>query len=81
MDNEQPAIRLTVDDIGLDQDKNSLATLASDTGRQVTVPLELLPKGIRVGDVLVVSFTLDPEERELRRKKISDLQRRLFGSD
>lgn len=80
MDNEPAAIRLTVDDIGLDQDNNSLATLVSDTGQQVTVPLELLPEGTRVGDVLAVGFTPDPDERELRRKKISDLQRRLFGS-
>lgn len=80
MDNEPTAIRLTVDDIGLDQDNNSLATLVSDTGQQVTIPVELLPTGTRVGDVLAAGFTLDPDERELRRKKISDLQRRLFGS-
>jgi hypothetical protein len=80
MDNETGAIRLTVDDVGLDQDHNSLATLVSDTGQQVTIPLALLPEGTRVGDVLSVGFTLDPEERELRRKKIADLQRRLFGS-
>lgn len=80
MDNEPTAIRLTVDEIGHDQDNHVFATLVSDSGQQLTVPLELLPGGARVGDVLAVGFSLDPDERELRRRKISDLQRRLFGS-
>lgn len=80
MESERAAIRLTVDDIGPDQGHALLATLITDARQQVTVPLELLPEGTRVGDVLLAHFVSDPDERERRRQHISDLQRRLFGS-
>lgn len=72
-------MKLTVDEIGPDQDKRQLATLVSEAGQQVTIPVELLPEGTRVGDVLLARFEQDPDERERRRQWISDLQRRLFG--
>lgn len=80
MESERAPLRLTVDEIGQDAESNLLATLVTDTGEQVTVPLQLLPEGTRVGDVLQAGFTLDPDERERRRTHISELQRRLFGS-
>lgn len=81
MSTDRPAgIRLTVDEIGPDQDNRPLARLVSDDGDQVMVPLSLLPERTRVGDVLMASFLPDPDERERRRKHIADLQRRLFGS-
>jgi len=73
-------IRLTVDEIGPDQDNRALARLVSDAGDQVTIPLRLLPEGTRVGDVLRVDFSPDPDERDIRRQRIAELQRRLFGS-
>ena len=78
--NQSTPIRLTVDEINPDQEQRPLATLVSDAGELVTVPLTLLPDGTRVGDVLNVAFSPDPDEREQRRRKIADLQRRLFGS-
>lgn len=81
MDAEDNApIRLTVDEIGPDQDNRALATLVGDSGDQITVPLTMLPEGTRVGDVLIATFLPDPDERERRRRRIADLQRRLFGS-
>jgi hypothetical protein len=79
MESERGPIHLTVDEIGPDADNNLRATLVSDSGEQVTVPLELLPEGTRVGDVLQAGFALDPDERERRSTHISELQRRLFG--
>ena len=73
-------ILLTVDEIGPDQDNNLLATLVSDEGDIATMPLALLPQGTRVGDVLTLHFTPEPDERSRRRQKIAELQRRLFGS-
>ncbi len=73
-------ILLTVDEIGPDQDNNLLATLVSDEGDIATIPLALLPQGTRVGDVLALHFTPEPDERSRRRQKIAELQRRLFGS-
>lgn len=80
MENERAPLLLTVDEIDTGADGNLLATLVTDTGDQVIVPLELLPQGTRVGDLLRAGFTLDPDERERRRARISELQRRLFGS-
>jgi hypothetical protein len=79
-DDHLPAILLTVDEVGPDADNVLLATLVSDNGEQLTVPLDLLPDGTRVGDVLRAHFTRDPDERERRRRHIADLQRRLFGT-
>lgn len=82
MATERPpaSIRVTIDEIGPDQDNIQIATLVSDDNHILTVPLHLLPDGARVGDVLTMSFRSDPDEREERKKYISDLQRRLFGS-
>lgn len=79
-DANPPEMRLTVDEISPDQDNRPLARLVSDNGDQMSVALTLLPEGTRVGDVLVVSFRPDPDERKRRRQHIADLQRRLFGS-
>jgi hypothetical protein len=79
-DDQGNMIRVTVDEIGPDQDNRLLATLVTDREELLVVPLTLLPEGTRTGDVLTLSFTPEPDERERRRKHISDLQRRLFGS-
>lgn len=73
-------IYVTVDEIGPDADGASLATLVSDAGESITCPLHLLPQDTRVGDVLTLAFQAEPDERSRRRKRILDLQRRLFGS-
>ena len=78
-DSPSTAIRVTVDEISPDQDKRALASLVTDSGDVLTVPVGLLPRGVRIGDVLLLSFTQDEDEREQRRQRITDLQRRLFG--
>ena len=77
---DQQVIHVTVDEVGPDADGTLLATLVSDAGESITCPLHLLPRDSRVGDVLTLAFQPDPDERSRRRKKILDLQRRLFGS-
>jgi hypothetical protein len=74
---EQPT-RVTVDEIEPDADGRLLATLATDAGAVFVMPLELLPPGVREGDVLTVNLLFDADETEQRRQDISDLQQRLF---
>jgi hypothetical protein len=76
---QSTGIRVTVDEIGPDQDNRLLATLVTDREEILTVPFALLPQGTRTGDVLTLSFTPEPDEREHRRRRIAELQRRLFG--
>jgi len=71
--------RLTVDAIELNARNERVAVLVGDDGAQVVMPLALLPGGTRVGDVLDVSFAHDSGETERRRKRVEDLQRKLFG--
>jgi hypothetical protein len=73
-------IRVTVDEIEPDAENTILATLVTDNGEHLTIPLHLLPGGTRTGDVLTLAFEPDPDERSRRRQRIMDLQRRLFGS-
>lgn len=78
-DDKGNVLRVTVDEIGPDPDDELLATLVTDAGQILTVPLSALPADTHEGDVLTVAFTPEPDESERRRKYISDLQRRLFG--
>jgi hypothetical protein len=75
---EQPT-RVTVDEIEPAADGRLLATLMTDAGDVFVMPLELLPPGVRVGDVLRFDLLFDADETEQRRQHISDLQQRLFG--
>ena len=74
---EQPR-RVTVDEIEPDAHGRLLATLIADDGERFVVPLNLLPPGTRVNDVLRLALEPDPDETAQRRRRISDLQRRLF---
>lgn len=78
-DQERSRLRLTVDEIEPDQDDQAMATLVTDDGDLLFIPLHLLPAGTRVNDVLLVSFEPEPDERQRRLDYIADLQRRLFG--
>ena len=48
----------------------------------INIPLKLLPKNIKEGDILSTktdgSFFVDKEETNKRRKKIIDLQNKIF---
>jgi hypothetical protein len=76
---EVNAVRLTVDDIDVNADDEQVAALVTDDGQVMVVPLEILPAGVRRGDVLTLTLERDPDETEARRQKILDLQKRLFG--
>ncbi|HEX5166698.1 MAG TPA: DUF3006 domain-containing protein [Thermomicrobiales bacterium] len=71
--------RLTVDEIELNADNERVAVLIDDDGSQLVLPLALLPEGTRVGDVLNLSLAPDADETQRRRKRVKDLQKKLFG--
>ena len=52
------------------------------TENMINIPLKLLPKNIKEGDILSTktdgSFFVDKEETNKRRKKIIDLQDKIF---
>lgn len=52
------------------------------TENMINIPLKLLPKNIKEGDILSTktdgSFFVDKEETNKRRKKIIDLQNKIF---
>jgi hypothetical protein len=72
-------LRLTVDEISPDADDQPLATLVTDDGKILTVPLDLLPPHTRTGSTVTATFTPEEDETERRKRRIRDLQRRLFG--
>lgn len=71
-------LRATVDEIERNSEGELVATLVSDSGAIMTVPVALLPDGVRVSDVVRVSFQVDQEETERRHQRISNLQNQLF---
>jgi hypothetical protein len=73
------SVRLTIDEIEVNADDEEVATLVTDDGQMLVVPVTLLPNGARRGDVLTLTLTRDPDETEARRQRIVDLQKRLFG--
>ncbi len=71
--------RLTIDEIGPDNDGNRLVTLVDDAGRSIVLPVELLPDDARIGDVVLLAIERDRAETVERAERVADLQRRLFG--
>ncbi|HBY46058.1 MAG TPA: DUF3006 domain-containing protein [Thermomicrobiales bacterium] len=71
--------RVTVDEISRTEHGELVATLVTDDGRVLVVPLASLPADVRDGDVLDASFERLPDETATRRERIDALQRRLFG--
>lgn len=53
-----------------------------DDGNVVKMKLEDLPKGIREGDIIAKTdggYTVYADETELRRRKMAELQKSVFG--
>ena len=73
-------LHVTIDQVSPDAANALLASLVTDDGETVTVPLNLLPEGSRAGDVLTVRFQRDAGETRVRKQRVADLQKRLFGS-
>lgn len=72
-------IRVTIDDISPDEESINLASLVTDDGRTVTLPLDLLPEGADVGEVLKLTIEIDHAETRERHERVAKLQKRLFG--
>jgi len=70
--------RMTIDEIQRNRDGDLVATLVDDDGRQAVVPLDLLPAGARLNQVVTVDFRIDEPSTERRREHIQRLQHRLF---
>jgi hypothetical protein len=74
-------LRATVDEITVNADDVELASLITDDGLELIVPLAVLPPGTRDGDVLLIRFEQDPDARAERRQRIAELQEKLFGRE
>jgi len=53
----------------IDQIENGVASVEINGNNVVTIPLEVLPKGVREGDVLRVTISQDPAELARRLAK------------
>lgn len=73
------SVRVTLDEISLDAADIDLATLVTDAADILTVPLALLPEGSKRGDLFTLRIERHPDETERRKRRILELQRRLFG--
>jgi hypothetical protein len=72
---------MTLDEIEPDEDGRLIATLISDTGLLATIPLELLPPGARLNQVIVAEFRLDETLTSERKRRVIELQHRLFNRE
>lgn len=73
------SIRVTLDEISVDANDNDLATLVSDAGDIISIPLALLPEGSKHGDLFTLRIERHPDETQQRKQRILELQKRLFG--
>lgn len=62
--------------------EENIVLCEDDDGNAVKMKLEDLPKGIREGDIIAKTdggYTVDASETELRRRKMAELQKSVFG--
>lgn len=76
--NKPVSHRMTIDEIQRNRDGDLVATLVDDDGREAIVPLDLLPEGARLNQVVSLEFSIDESSTEQRRAHIQRLQQRLF---
>lgn len=74
-------LRLTIDEIEPDDDGTPIATLVNDDGLIARVPLALLPSGARLNQVIVARFEVDESSTKERKRRVRDLQHRLFNRE
>ncbi len=70
---EQTVIKAFVDRV----ESNIAVLLSSDGGFQFDAPVEWLPRGVKAGDHLLISFRLDPASAAATLQNVSDLKRQL----
>jgi hypothetical protein len=74
-------MRLTIDEIEPDGEGRPIATLVAESGAIATIPIELLPEGAKVNQVVVAEFRLDESQTLERRRRVMELQHRLFNRE
>lgn len=72
-------IRVSIDDVSPDDEGIDLASLVTDAGQIITIPVALLPEGADVGEVLTLEIAIDHAETKERQERVGQLQKRLFG--
>ena len=62
--------------------EENVALCEDDLGKTVKLRLDELPENIREGDIIVRTengYTIDSDETSVRRKKMADMQKKLFN--
>ena len=62
--------------------EENVALCEDDLGKTVKLRLDELPKGTREGDIIVRTengYTIDSDETSVRRKKMAEMQKKLFN--
>ena len=72
-------IRVSIDEVSPDDEGIDLASLVTDAGQVITIPVALLPEGADVGEVLTLEIAIDHAETKERQERVGQLQKRLFG--
>ena len=66
----------------VDRIEENIAICEDDDGNVLKLKLDELPREIREGDIIEKrenGFVIDADETQLRRKKMAELQRNIFG--
>lgn len=61
--------------------RREIAVLLTDDGRQINFPRDLLPRGTKAGDILIVDIERDIEATKRLKKETRDLQKELEKTD
>ncbi len=61
----------------IDRIEGKIAIIEIEGEFFIEVPKKYLPEGVKDGDVLQISFKLDPKTRKLREDKIKKMQDKL----
>lgn len=64
----------------IDRFEGEIAVIEYEKGKTFSLPRRLLPPGVKEGDVVRVTVTIDAEESARRKKMIADLMDDLFES-
>ena len=66
----------------IDRIEENIAVCEGDDGKTVKLRLDELPENIREGDIIVRTengYTIDTDETSVRRKKMAEMQKKLFN--
>lgn len=62
--------------------EDNIALCEDDLGKTIKLRLDELPKGTREGEIIVLTengYTIDSDETSARRKKMAEMQKKLFN--